>query len=125
MIRISPKSGNSPLSAKVARRGKYNAQPQVVDGVKFASKKEAREDGFLLTRLRAKEIKALRRQPSYPIKVNGVKVCSYRADWEYLEWQESHWQPVIHDAKGVRTPMFNLKWKLMQALYPGYEYRLS
>ncbi len=106
-------------------RSKYKAVPTVVDGVRFSSKKEAREDCFLLTRLRANEIKAFRRQPSFAIRINGVKVCTYRADWEYLEWQKDRWVPVIHDAKGVRTPVFNLKWKLMQALYPGYEYRLS
>lgn len=107
------------------RPSKYRNKPQVVDGVRFDSKKEAREDGELQLRIRAKEIKAFRRQPSFPIRINGVKVCTYRPDWEYLEWQKDRWQPVIHDAKGVRTPVFNLKWKLMQALYPGYEYRLS
>ena len=136
MIRIFPKSGNSPLSAKVARRGKYNAQPQVVDGVRFASKAEAKRDAELVLLERARKIRDLARQPRFPLVVGGVKICTYVGDWFYEEatplepppgqtgeWKT--WREVVEDKKGVQTPAFKIKFALAKALYPDIEWRIS
>ena len=121
MIRISPKSGNSPLSAKVARRGKYNAQPTVQDGVRFASKAEAKRDAELQLLAKAGKIVRLERQPRFVLRANGEKVCTYVADWRYFEGNLE----VIEDKKGVQTPAFKIKFALAKALYPDIDWRIS
>jgi hypothetical protein len=110
-----------------ARRNKFNAKPQVVDGVRFASKAEAKRDAELVLLERAGKIAGLRRQPRYRLVVNGVQVCTYVADWEYGERPAAGGvtQTVAEDRKGVLTPAFKIKWKLAKALYPHIEWRLS
>src|SRR5262245_60447535 len=56
------------------RRGKFGAIRVEVDGIKFASRKEARRYGELRVLERAGEISALRCQPRYPIVINGTAV---------------------------------------------------
>ncbi len=109
------------------KRSKYNAQPQVVDGVRFASKAEAKRDAELLLLARAGQIFALRRQPRYPLVVNGVKVCTYVGDWEYVEKPEpgGPTATICEDRKGALTPAFKIKWALAKALHPEIEWRLS
>lgn len=103
------------------RRAKYGASPTTVDGVRFASKAEAKRDGELLTLEKFGKIRGLRRQPKFDMVVQGEKICRYVADWEYLEGNKL----VVEDRKGVQTQVFKLKWKLAKALYPHIEWRLS
>lgn len=109
------------------RPNKYNAKPQVVDGIRFASKAEAKRDAELQLLARAGQIFALRRQPRYPLIVNGVKVCTYVADWEYVEKAAPSGPTVtiVEDRKGVQTPAFKIKWALAKALHPEIEWRLT
>lgn len=113
------------------RHGKYNAQPTVVDGVRFASKSEAERDRQLQLCVRAGVVTNLKRQPRYPLTVCGVTVGTYVGDWEYIDMENSidgsREAPylVCEDRKGVLTPLFKLKWKLVKALYPDVEFRLS
>ena len=102
---------------------KYKAIRTTVDGVTFASKKEARRDAELRLLERAGEIFALERQPRFPLKVEGKLIATYVADWRYLK-RGAHSQ-TVEDAKGMQTPAFKLKWKLAQALNPFYEWILS
>ncbi len=108
-------------------RSKYRNVPTVVDGVRFASKAEAKRDAELQLLAKAGRIFALRRQPRYPLIVNGDKVGTYVADWEYVEKPSvgGRTQTVVEDRKGVQTRDFKIKWKLAQALYPEIEWRLS
>lgn len=103
------------------RAHKYGAVATVVDGVRFASKKEARRDAELKLMERAGKISMLHRQRSFDLCVNGIKICRYVGDWGYVENHKA----VVEDAKGVQTPAFKLKWKLAKALYPDIEWRLS
>jgi hypothetical protein len=104
------------------RRSKYNAKPTFnAEGVRFASKAEAKRDEELLILFGAGKITGLKRQPRFPLKVNGVKICTYVADWRYLEGNYD----VVEDRKGVLTPAFKIKWALAKALYPEIEWRLS
>ena len=108
-------------------RSKYRNQPQVVDGVRFASKAEAARDAELQLLARAGKIFALTRQPRYPLIVNGVKVCTYVGDWQYVE-KENPGGPtatIVEDRKGALTPAFKIKWALAKALHPEIEWRLS
>jgi hypothetical protein len=96
---------------------KYRAQPVVIDGIRFASKAEARRYGQLKLLEKAGEISGLQLQPKFPIVVNGVKVCAYIADFAYFTATGR----VVEDVKGVQTPMFRLKRKLVEAIYPGVQ----
>jgi hypothetical protein len=102
-------------------RSKYKNVPTVVDGVRFASKAEATRDGELRLLERAGKINGLKRQPRFPLKVGGVKVCTYVGDWEYMDGNYR----VVEDRKGVLTAAFKIKWALAKALHPEIEWRLS
>jgi uncharacterized protein DUF1064 len=95
---------------------KYRNVPSVVDGIRFASKREAHRYCELKMLEKAGEIGALKLQPRYPLTVNGLHVCTYVGDFEYFaNWE---WPRVVtEDSKGVRTKDFIIKAKLFHALY--------
>lgn len=69
-------------------------------------------------------IKDLQRQVKLPIKVNGKHIAFYVADFVYQDGKRK----VVEDYKSPATmklPDFRLKWKLMQALLPDHEFRIS
>lgn len=103
------------------RRSKYRAQPTTVDGVRFASKREANRDGELHNLQRAGLISDLQRQQAFPLKVNGYLVATYVADWTY---RDAAGNIVVEDAKGFSTKEFILKSRLLKAL-TGIEVALS
>ena len=100
---------------------KYGAKRTIVDGITFDSKFEARCYSLLKLLERAGEVRALKLQPRFDIVVNGVKVCTYVADFSYQETRQTQfgptWDDIIADAKGVRTRDYRLKVKLMKAVY--------
>lgn len=93
---------------------KYRNRKTVVDGITFDSVKEARRYGELKRLERAGEIRGLELQPRFPIIVNGIKVCEYRADFDYYNAAGNQ---IVEDVKGFKTPIYNLKKKLMRAVY--------
>lgn len=102
------------------RRSKYAAERTEVDGFTFDSKREARYYGHLLLLAKLGEIDNLELQPSFPLWVitaagERVVVGVYRADFRYRELATNTW-PVV-DAKGVRTPVYRLKKRIVEALY--------
>lgn len=102
---------------------KYNAVSCVIDGVRFASKAEAERYCELRLLLRAGKISNLEMQPKFPISINGVKICTYVADFRYFSRDDGPQNQVGHlhveDVKGTKTPIYRLKKKLVEALYPG------
>jgi hypothetical protein len=97
-------------------RTKYAAVRTQVDGVTFASKREAKRFNELRLLERAGKIRDLACQPRYPIVIAGRAVSAYVADFSYVDLESG--EVVIEDVKGVRTPLFILKKKLIEALYP-------
>lgn len=97
-----------------ARRAKYGNTPTVVNGTWFASAKEARRYSELLLLERAGEISELRLQVRFSLDVGGVHVCRYIADFTY---RDKAGGAVVEDVKGVETPEFKLKRKLMLACH--------
>lgn len=86
----------------------------------FASVFEARRYAQLSLLQRVGHIKDLRVQVKYPIKVNGVNICNYVADFVYYG---VNGDLIIEDTKGDEnaiTETFKLKRKLIGALY-GYK----
>lgn len=95
---------------------KYASVPTTVDGIRFASKKEAQRYRDLCLLQKAGEISGLACQVPFDLKVNGKKVCRYVADFVYFD-KTGH--KVIEDVKGCKKgcpyQLFRLKAKLMQA----------
>ena len=96
-----------------AWKSKYRAQPVVIDGLRFASKKEGARYLELKLLEKAGHIKNLELQPRYDFIINGVNCGFYKADFRYFE----NGKRIVEDVKGVRTPIFSLKSKLLKALY--------
>lgn len=98
---------------------KYGAVRTEVDGISFASRKEARRYSELKLLERAGEIADLKLQPRYPLVVNGVKVCTYVADFSYHPTFRGAVmaQATVEDAKGFKTPEYKLKAKLFAAIH--------
>ena len=97
------------------REHKFHAVATTVDGHKFPSKKEARRYGDLKLLERAGKISQLTLQPSYTFTHNGVEICKYVADFQYWDCEKNI--PVTEDSKGVRTPAYVIKRKLLKAFY--------
>lgn len=94
---------------------KYGAKKTEVDGFLFSSWGEAKRYSELKLLEKANEIKNMELQPRFPCMVNGVLVCDYFADFRYFD--NSKKEIVIEDFKGMRTPVFKLKKRLVEALY--------
>ncbi len=92
---------------------KYRNKKTVVDGIKFDSQREASRYGALKIMQAAKVISDLRLQVPYVITVNGLKICEYVADFVYID----KGREVVEDVKGMKTPTYNLKKKLMKAVH--------
>lgn len=97
---------------------KYRAIPTEIDGILFASKREARRYGELKLLVAAREITDLVLQPRYDLVVPNVdggldKICTYVADFEYTMLGIR----ITEDVKGVKTPLYKLKKKLLKSLH--------
>jgi hypothetical protein len=98
---------------------KYRAQPVTVNGIRFASKREASRWFDLILLERAGEISNLRRQYRYPLQgphgpllTPTGRQMHYVADFVY----EENGKLVIEDAKGFPTPEYKLKRAIMVAM---------
>lgn len=89
---------------------------------KHPSKKEARRCDELHLLEKAGRIRELTMQNSYDLVVNGMSVGRYVADFSYIGIQDSIPHRVVEDVKGLRTPVYRLKAKLVRAIY-GIEIR--
>ncbi len=94
---------------------KYRNRKTLYQGIWFHSQKEADRYQDLLHRERAGEISHIELQPRYNLVVNGQKLGFYKADFRYRDVATG--EVVVEDVKGVRTAVYQLKKKLMKALY--------
>lgn len=94
---------------------KYGAVKTSIDNIVFDSKREAARYQELLLLQRGKAIRDLNLQVPFPVIVNGKKICVYIADFQYIDVVTN--QIVTEDVKGVRTPVYRIKSKLVEALY--------
>lgn len=98
---------------------KYRAKrTQCNQGHTHDSAKEAKRCNELHLLQRAGQISGLKTQESFPIVVNGRKVCTYKSDFSYMEGGVE----IVEDVKGFKTPEYKLKAKLMSAVF-GIEVR--
>jgi hypothetical protein len=110
--------------AMPVKRHKYGAQPTVVDGVRFASKKESRRYQELKLLVLAGEIRDLELQPRYRLTCANTAagevyhVGDYVADFRYNQRdiaEPGGWRPVVEDVKGVKTALYS--WKKRHAQF--------
>jgi hypothetical protein len=92
---------------------KYNAKKQEYNGEKYDSKGEAGYAQELDWRIKAGELKSYERQVKIELRVNGVLICNYYADFMVTT---KHDALELHEYKGLVLPLFQIKWKLLQAL---------
>lgn len=97
------------------KRSKYGNQKTVVDGITFDSKLEARYYSNLKLREKAGEVYGVELQRPFVLTINGFLVGTYKADFCFWDSVEDRFRVV--DIKGVSTPVFKLKAKMVKALY--------
>lgn len=85
------------------------------DNFWFMSQREADRWQELKLLQTAGHIKELRRQVPYKLTSHDQFICRYVADYEYVE----DGKLVVEDSKGFQTAVFKIKWKMLQAQYPG------
>ena len=106
-------------------RHKYGNKKVTVQGIKFDSKWESERYLYIKSLERAGRVRNLELQVRFALEVNGQKICTYIADFRYeKENANGDWEKIVEDAKGVETPEFKLKKKLMKACL-GIEIFLS
>lgn len=92
---------------------KYRNIKTVIDGKTFDSKKEANRYGILRLLEKQGLISELRCQVPFKMYVTGLLICTYKADFCYVE----NGKAVVEDVKGFITKEFKLKKRLMKALF--------
>lgn len=111
----------------VEKRSKYNARKKIVDGITFDSTREAKRYQELKVLERCGDIAGLKLQPAFELQPR-VKLTSgriqrainYRADFEYIDGCGNQ---VVEDVKGMKTPVYLLKVKLLRWKYPSLIFR--
>jgi hypothetical protein len=106
------------ITRKTRRPNKFFAKKTIAMGLKFDSRWEAERWGQLKSMERAGVVNNLQRQIKFPLMINEQKICDYIADFEYdLTEENGTVKHIVEDAKGVQTPEFKLKKKMMKAIH--------
>ena len=104
--------------AMAARGGKYHAKKTVVDGIEFDSAKEAKRYVELRDMQEAGMIQGLCLQVPFELlpsfECDGVKYRGTRYIADFVYYRDG--KRVVEDVKGVKTPEYKLKKKLMAYL---------
>jgi hypothetical protein len=95
------------------KSNKYGAKKTVVDGITFDSMREAARYSELKLLEKGAIISRLELQPEFKFELNGKVIFKYIADFRYFEGQIR----VVEDVKGVQTPLFRLKRKLIESQF--------
>lgn len=107
------------------RANKYGAQPTVVDGIRFDSKKESRRYRELVLLAKAGAIRDLVLQPSFVLQVAElwrpgralVAVGRFTADFQYVDTATD--ETIVEDTKTAptKTTAYRLRKRLVEAMY--------
>lgn len=90
---------------------KFRAIPTEFDGIKFASRKEAKRYRELRLLEKSGELLFFLRQVPFHLPANVKYVCDFLCFWK----DDS---VTIEDVKGIKTSMYILKKKQVEAIYP-------
>jgi len=100
---------------KANKPSKYRNVKCKLGDMTFDSKAEMARYVQLDLYRRAGHITDLERQVKFPIAVNGMHICTWIADFRYTEVATG--EVITEDYKGFKTPVYNLKKKLIRAVY--------
>ena len=110
---------------------KYKNKETLLEGIKFASKKESKRGMELLLLQRAGEIsdlefqKKFELQPKFKHYGQIIRAISYIADAYYREAGQWVIEDTKGDYKGALTPEFKIKWKMLKwHLGSNYVFRI-
>lgn len=92
-----------------------------LDGTYYASMFECSYANELYARKKNKEIENYETQVPFPLIVNGYKCGNYIADFVIMHLDGSD---EIVETKGFATPLFRLKWQLVEAIY-SQDYKIT
>lgn len=90
---------------------KFRAIPTELDGIKFASRKEAKRYRELRLLEKSGELLFFLRQVPFHLPANVKYVCDFLCFWK----DET---VTVEDVKGIKTPLYILKKKQVEATYP-------
>lgn len=108
--------GRTKVVPQPKSRLKYNNVKKEVDGKKFDSTKESKRYLELKSMVERGEISELHEQVKFTFAHNGVKICSYIADFTY----NKNGKEVVEDVKSEMTkklPVYKTKKKMMVAFF--------
>jgi hypothetical protein len=115
--RISAAEYQAALGAKPKRKHKYGVAPveqRTVDGIVFDSAAEAKRYGQLKLLEKGGYIRRLTLQPVWRFCIGEKMIFRYIADFSYVEPGRG---TVVEDVKGVKTPVYRLKKRLIEAQF--------
>lgn len=92
-------------------RHKFRAKPCEDDGIKFASLKERKRYRELKFLQEKGEILFFLRQVPFHLQAGVKYVCDFVVFW-------TNGEVTIEDVKGIKTDMYILKKKMVEAIYP-------
>lgn len=95
------------------RAHKYGAVATTVDGIRFDSKREAARYSELKLLESQGAISNLTLQEPFAFRHSDILIATYKAD--FLYWENG--ERVVEDVKGMKTPMYRMKKKMMKAFY--------
>lgn len=98
-------------------KSKFGNTKVVQQGEKFDSKREAARYLALQLLETAGSIRNLQRQVKYELRVNGILIATYKADFVYEEKLWDGWVQVVEDSKGYANDRWPMKKKLMKACH--------
>jgi len=108
-------SDNERFQMVIKTLNKYrNIRTANNDGTMSDSRKEARIDAQYQVLLRCGQLTKVERKKRFPIIIGGIKICDYECDWCITDTAGNS---TVIDAKGLKTPVYRLKKKLMKALH--------
>jgi len=112
----STPTGGEIVQPDAGKRAKYGNKKVQIDGIWFDSKREGEYYKKLKILETHYEIYDLKCQVPFVIEINGKKICTYKADFTYYITNDKKKELCVDDVKGMRTPVYNLKKKLMDAV---------
>ena len=92
---------------------KYRNKKTEIDGIVFASKKEARRYSELKLLVKAGELVTFNCQVAFPIMYEGQLICKYIAD--FVTYSKDG-KRTVEDVKGIKTTTYQLKKKMMRII---------
>jgi hypothetical protein len=98
---------------------KYRSKAEVVDGLRFSSRLEARRYRELVAMHHAGMVEYFIRQPSFDLGGGVRYVADFLVVWSpALQGAPSYNRVTVEDCKGIETEVFKVKKRLFAAAYP-------